>query len=168
MLTLNDLYSNLQDFFVKTLGVQKMTVKMVYEKLIGPRLSLEEAKQTLETFNSLLQVSKGIELDPTPVLQKEVFPIRFPSGQVRLLTGSDGFALLDRKSLGDDFRDKAKFLDFSIKDTRTLHPFIKWSGLEDRYLSRSVREISSAKEDSTRSISSPDREIKRKARALLR
>jgi hypothetical protein len=168
MFTLNKLYSNLRDFFIKILGVQKMTVKMVYEKLIGARLSLEEAKQTIETFNSLLLVSKDIDLDPTPVLQKEVFPIRFPDGDVKLLKGSESFALLDRKSLGDDFLNKAKFLDFSIEETRALHSFIKWSRLEDRYLSQSIREISSANEDSTRPISSPDREIKRKARALLR
>jgi len=168
MLTLNDLYPNLRDFFVKNLGVKKMTAKMVYDKLIGPDLSVEESKQTLETFNSLLLVSEGDEFDPFPVLEKEVFPVRYPNGDVMLRTGSDDFALLDRKSLGDDFGDQAKFLDFNIDEIRALQPLIKWASLEEKYLSKRVKEISSADADSTRTISSPYREIKLKADALLR
>ena len=168
MYTLQDLYSDLRGFFTKILRVKTITIKMVYDKLIDPGLSQGEVKQTLETFNSLLLAIKDSELDPTPVLQKEVFPVRFPDGKVRLVKGSDSFAILDRKSLGDDFHNKAKFFDFSIEKTRALHPFIKWSRLEDRYLSKSVREISSANEETTGPITSPDREIKLKARALLR
>jgi hypothetical protein len=168
MCTLKDLYSDLKGFFTKILRVKTMTVKMVYDKLVGPKLSQEEAKQTLETFNSLLLAIENNQLDPTPVLQNEVFPVRFPDGNVRLLKGSDSFALLDRKSLGDDFHSKARFFDFSIEETQALYPFIKWSRLEDRFLSKSVTEISSASEETTRPISSPGREIKLKARALLR
>jgi hypothetical protein len=168
MLTLNKLYPNLPDFFVKVLGVKKMTAKMVYDKLMGPELSVEETKQTLETFNSLLLVSKDNEFDPIPILKKRVFPVRFPKGGVSLLTGYDGFALLDRKSLGDDFEDQAKFLDFSIDEIRTLQPLIKWASLEERYVSKAVKEISSVDADSTRPISSSHREIKLKAHALLR
>lgn len=168
MLTLKELYPHLRSFFVKDLGVQTMTAKMVYDKLTGPELSVEEAKQTLETFNSLLRVSKRGEFDPAPVLQKAVFPVKFPNGHVRLLKGSDDFALLDRKSLGEDFAAKAKFLNFSMDETRNLQPWIEWTGLEKRYLTKVVKEISAADEDSTRPISSPYREIKSKARALLR
>jgi hypothetical protein len=168
MLTLNELYANLQNFFVKSLGVKNVTARMVYDKLMGSCLSLEEAKQTLEVFNSLLSVSKGDDFDPTPILEKEVFPVRFPNGDVKLLTGFDGFALLDRKSLGDDFKDLAKFLDFSIDEIRALQPLIKWAKLEAMYLSRAVKEISSVDAYSTRPISSSYREIKLKAHALLR
>jgi hypothetical protein len=168
MLTLNELYPNLRNFFVKGLGVKKMTAKMVYDKLMGLDLSVEETKQTLETFSSLLLASKGDEFDPIPILDKEVFPVRFPTGDVRLLTGSNGFALLDRKSLGDDFTHLANFLDFSIDEVRSLQPLIRWASLEERYLSKAVKEISSVDADSTRPISSPYREIKLKAHALLR
>jgi hypothetical protein len=168
MLTLNELYHELQDFFIKCLGVKKMTAKMVYDKLMGPGLSVEDMKQTLETFNSLLSVGKGTEFDPIPVLQKSVFPVRFSNGDVKFLTGDDGFALLDRKSLSEDFKDQAKFLDFSLDEIRTLQPLIKWARLEERYLSKAVKEISSVDSNSTQRISSSYREIKRKARALMR
>jgi hypothetical protein len=168
MLTLNELYPDLQNFFVKRLGVKNVTARMVYDKLTGSVLSLEEAKETLQVFNSLLPVSVGEDFDPAPILKKEVFPVRFPDGHVRFLTGSDGFALLDRKSLGDDFKDLAKFLDFSIDEIRALQPFIRWARLEDRYLSKAVKEISSVDARSTRPISSSYREIRLKAHALLR
>jgi hypothetical protein len=77
MLALNMLYPNLRNFFVNSLGVKNVTAKMVYDKLVGSDLPLEETKQTLGVFNSLLLVSKGDDFDPLPILKKEVFPVRF-------------------------------------------------------------------------------------------
>jgi len=167
MLTLNELYADLESFFVNDLGVKTMTARMVYDKLKGTDLSLEDAKQTLHTFNSLLLVSVRDEFDPVPILEQKVFPVRFPKGEVRLQTGGSDFALIDRQSLGDDFRDVARFLDFNVDDIRTLQPLIKWTGLDDRYLSKAVKEISSVAPDETRPISSPNRNIHSKAQALF-
>ena len=168
MLTLNTLYSDLGSFFVNILGVEKMTTKMVYDKLIAAGLSVNDTKQTLIIFSSLLLERTNNVFDPDPVIQKDVFPVRFPDGVVRLKNGSYPFALLDRQSLGDDFKDLAKFLDFGIDEIRTLQPLIKWAGLEDRYISKTVKEISSVDANSTRPISTPYREVKTKARSLLR
>ena len=143
---------------------------MVYDKLAahdGPELSVEEAKETLLAFNSFL--SMGISgFDPTPVLANQVFPVRFPSGEVMLRTGVEDFALVDRKILGEDFAALAKLFDFTMDEVRTLQPLIQWAGLGARYLSKCVREISSADTGSVRPISSPHRDIKTKAHALLR
>lgn len=169
MLTLNELYPELRDFFVRGLGVRTMTVKMVYDKLVGPALSVEETKQTIETFNSLLvNTADRSKLDVAAVFDKAVFPVRIPDAGVKLCRGKEGFALLDRQSLGDEFAGKAKFLDFSIDELRTLQPFIAWAGLGQRYLSKMIKEISSVGEGSKRPISSPDRDVRTKARALLR
>lgn len=175
MLTLNELYPELRDFFVRSLGVRTMTAKMVYDKLLGAGLSVDETKQTIETFNSLLQSSGGsekvpkTELDASAVVMKAVFPVRLPNGDVVLRRGRDDFALLDRQSLGDAFASQAAFLDFDIDQVRTLLPFLAWAGLGERYLSKVVKEISGiVREDATRPISTPDRDIRRKARAFLR
>jgi hypothetical protein len=143
---------------------------MVYDKLTaqdGGNLSLEEAKETLIAFNSFLAIGRD-QFDPAPVLANRVFPVRFPSGEVRLRTGTEGFALMDRKSLGEDFMRVAKFLDFGMDEIRTLQPLIQWAGLGDRYLSKSVKEVSRADRETTHPISSPHRNIRRKAHALLR
>lgn len=170
MLILNDLYGDQKAFFVERLGVQTMTAEMVYGKLKAlhiPALSIDEAKETILTFSSMMKGEDG-SFDPAPVLEREIFPVRLPGGRVTLRRGSSAFALLDRQLLGDDFADKAIFLDFSMSQIRDLKPFIKWARLEGRYLSKAVKEISSADAGSTRPVSSEDRCIKRKAHALLR
>ncbi|KAK3684086.1 hypothetical protein B0T22DRAFT_385008 [Podospora appendiculata] len=171
VLTLNELYPELETFFISRLGVQNLTAKMVYENLAaqgGLCMSVQEAKQSLVAFNSFLRGTEGHELDPNPVLNNDVFPVEFPDGNVQLRKGTDGFAIVDRKALGQDFAGKAKFLQLSMEEVRNFQPFIAWAGLEHRYLSKSVREISTADPHSTRPISSSSRDIKRKAHALLR
>ncbi|KAK4233160.1 hypothetical protein C8A03DRAFT_19708 [Achaetomium macrosporum] len=174
-LILDDLYEDLEGFFVGTLGISELTAEMVYSKLTSqhdPELSVEEAKETLVAFNSFLAIDDGglgfDEFQPTPVLKNRVFPVRFPSGEVELLTGTEGFALLDRRPLGEDFAGLAKFLDFGMDELRMLRPLIRWAGLGNRYLSKSVKEISRADSESTRPISALHRDIRGKAHALLR
>lgn len=151
------------------LGVQRMTAKMVYEKLMGPPLSVEETKQTIHTFNSLLvQDADARNMDGTKVFEKQVFPVRLPSGAVQLCLGSDSFVLVDRQSLADSFAGQAKFFDFDLDEVRFLQPFIAWVGLGHKYLSKMVREISCVAGDDKRPISSRGRDIRRKAHALFR
>ncbi|KAG7284334.1 hypothetical protein NEMBOFW57_010706 [Staphylotrichum longicolle] len=142
-LVLNSLYGDLRDFFVGSLGISELTPELVYDKLTaqdGPELSIEEAKETLVAFNAFLSAGSGTK----------------------------GFALMDRKLLGEDFAAVAKFLDFGMDEIRILQPLIQWLGLGDRYLSSTVKEITCADRESTRPISFPHRDIRRKAHALLR
>jgi hypothetical protein len=169
-LVLEDVYSRLKGFFVDILGVTTMTARMVYDKLRAQHdesFSISEAKETLSVFNSLL-VTGSTNFDPAPIRQNRVFPVRFPGGDIRLCRGTDAFSLLDRKLLGEAFVHVANFLDFDLQELRILQPFIRWTGLGDRYLSASVKEITSADQESTRPMSCPHREIKTKAHALLR
>ncbi|CAK7230302.1 hypothetical protein SEUCBS140593_007541 [Sporothrix eucalyptigena] len=175
MATLKNIYPGLESFFVKGLGVQTMNAKMVYDKLTGPALSIEETKQTIHTFNALLaerdRNAKGImeaaSMDAAKVFEKKVFPVRLPSGYVQLCQGIDSFALVDRQSLADDFSEQAKFFDFDMDEIRSLWPFIEWAGLGHKYLSKTVREISCVAGDDHRPILSRDRDVRRKARALF-
>jgi hypothetical protein len=170
-LILNSLYGNdLRDFFIDVLGVSELTAELVYDKLAakdGPELSVEEAKETLLVFNSFLAAGSG-GFDPAAVIANPVFPVRFPNGKVSLRTGTEEFALMDRKLLGEDFAALAKFLNFGMEEVRILQPLFQWAGLEDRYLSRAVEEITSADTESARPISTPHRDIRRNAHALLR
>ncbi|KAK5991975.1 Protein NO VEIN [Cladobotryum mycophilum] len=170
MLTLGGVYADLEDFFVGRLGVQTMTVEMVYEKLIardGPKLSAQDAKETILAFNSLLQ-GKERELDPAPVLASQVFPVKLPNGKTAVWTSEMDFSLVDQKPLGDDFAARAVFLDFTMEEVRTLEPFVLWAGLDERYLTRAVKEKASVDPSKARRIYSPDRDMRMKAYALLR
>jgi hypothetical protein len=61
---------------------------------------------------------------------------------VQLLSSLIEFAIVDRKELGEKFNRKVKMLDFTMNEIWDLGPFIKWAGLEDRYISRMVKKIS--------------------------
>jgi hypothetical protein len=165
----NENYDGLETFFLGILGVPQMTVQMFYDKLRDPEatLSADEARRDLIEFSALLQGAKD-ELDPSPVYCNAIFPVRMPDASLRLLSGSDAFAIPDRSTLEADFRDKAKLLAFSMDEVRCLQPFFQWIGLEDRYLSRAVKEISYSDKASARPISHPNRDIRLKAHALLR
>ncbi|KJR86279.1 uncharacterized protein SPSK_02144 [Sporothrix schenckii 1099-18] len=165
-ITLDHLYPELEDFFVK-LGVGNMTVEMVYEKLTGPALSVDDAKQTIMTFNELIiRGDVPDSLDPSKVHMRPLFPVKLPDGDVRLFTGQSQFAIPDRHHLLRCFSGKANILDFDLETNRTLVPFFEWVGVHDKYLSRTVHESTCVPYDDGRPITSPDRDVRRKARAL--
>jgi hypothetical protein len=166
----------LRDFFLDVLGVQEMTLDMVFDKLENETVELtaEDSKQTLLACSSLLacedeEVLRGLRQEKRSIFfHRKVFPVRLANGEIELSDGSMDFTLMDRHSLAEDFAGKAKFLDFDMDEIRLLQPLISWIGLEGRYLSKMVREISSADGTSTRPISDAQREIRRRAHALLR
>ncbi|ERS97468.1 hypothetical protein HMPREF1624_05636 [Sporothrix schenckii ATCC 58251] len=166
--TLSVIYPDLKSFFMDCLGMRTMTVKMVYDKLTGPLLSVEDTKQTIHAFNSLLvQDADAREMVATNVFEKQVFPVRLPGGTVQLCQGTDSFFLVNRQSLADEFAGQVKLFDFDMGEVRSLQPFIAWVGLGHKYLSKMVRENSCVVGDDKRPISCRDRDIRRKARALL-
>lgn len=174
--TLTDHYEDLRSFFVDTLGVQTLTLQIVYDDLIQthpqqPR-TVEDIKKTIWSFNSLLQTEPDMrrQLDPEPLLEASVFPVRYPGGGKRLVSAKDSeFAIVDREYLAGRFEGRIKFLDYDLGEVRRLQPFLEWCNLGYRYLSRSVKEITSVSTGQTgRNISSTNRDIKRKAHALLR
>ncbi|OJZ91020.1 hypothetical protein ASPFODRAFT_57246 [Aspergillus luchuensis CBS 106.47] len=170
IVTLKDLYKDLQDFFVELLGVPTLTAEMVYSKLLeqGRGMTpINEVKDTIWLLNSYLQS----EEDPpssTSLLESRVFLVRYPNGVVELRSSTVDFTISDRKHLSQYFFDKALFLDFSTEVVLQLEPFIEWAKIETRYLSSCVKEISCYTGDSYRSLTSPDRKLSQKAYGLLR
>ncbi|KAL2822753.1 hypothetical protein BDW59DRAFT_173698 [Aspergillus cavernicola] len=170
MVTLNDIYEDLPRFFIKLLGVQTLTLEIIYDKLVNQGRGgscITEVKQTIWILNSYLQEVEELP-DPEDVISNKVFPVKYSDGTVELCSFAVDFAIADRKHLADLFLGKAKFLDFEINDIAQLEPFLCWAGLKSRYLSASVKEISALSGDSHRSLTSTDRDISRKAHGLLR
>ncbi|KAI1009088.1 hypothetical protein LB504_003135 [Fusarium proliferatum] len=169
---LNDLYPDLEDFFVSFLGVQELTLDMAYDELkeMGSRVpppSVSAVKETIWALNSLLDTTAGSP-DGEPIFRGTVFPVRYPNKSVKLQSGRTQFAIADRKALGDIFAPQAKMLDFTLDEVRRLQPFLSWLDLEKRYLSTSVREISTVAGGRMDELQYPDREIRQKAAGLFR
>lgn len=165
---LNECWEGHESFFVNKLGVKFLTLQMVYDELRQSlQSSTEEVKVAILSFNGLLQTEPS-HLDPKPIRKAKIFPVRYSNGTVVLSSMDVGFAIGDRDKLKTQFQDKISLLDFDLEDVCRLKPFFEWVGLQNRYLSTSVRESTSISSDSGRPISSRNRDLKRKAYHIAR
>jgi hypothetical protein len=125
--------------------VKPVDLKMVYDELLNlasrENVSIEEAQDLLRVFNSYL-FSEKTDLNPGKLLQRKIFPVRGPDGQASLQTSRENFVIIDREGGYSGFRELLHTLDFSLSEICRLRPFITWAGLENRYLSKLVKEVS--------------------------
>ena len=170
-IVINAQYSDLKDLFVGKLQVPQLDLTMVLDQLLAARslnIPASQVKELLKTLNSFLR-TEVTPPRPNRLLNARVFPIREPgSGNVILCKSDTQFTLVDREGPPSRFIALIRVLDFTLQEIRQLKPLITWAGLESRYLSRCVSEISRLGDGLPRPISQPHRDFKRKAYALLR
>lgn len=170
MVSLNNEYEDLEDFFVNIIGVKPVTLSMAIDELkeAGSRqsVSVEEVKASLLTVNSLL----CSDSDPpqSGLMDSKIFPVKYPEDGVHCVSVKTHFFIVDREPLRSSFEGRVKFLDFSLEEVVHLHAFLDWAQLDDRYISRCVREFTSVQNSSGQPISHPDRQFRYRAHALLR
>jgi hypothetical protein len=145
---------------------------MVYDELLhtNPHTPIRNVKQALSSFNALLHVEQE-HPSPNSLLDLSIFPVRLADGT--LVLGSAArteFAIIDREHLAEKFRGRIAMLDFSLEEVRRLQYFFDWMNLQHRYLSAAVKQFTSIspRDGCTRPITMPDRDLRRKAHALLR
>ncbi|KAL7921353.1 hypothetical protein ACQKWADRAFT_124514 [Trichoderma austrokoningii] len=166
--TLDSDYEPLKNFFVEMLGVTSLTLEMLYDELkqTSPQSDINDIKVTLISFSSRLQNS-STPLDPQPILDANIFPVRYSNGEVVLRSAKVDFAIPDRDHLSTKFKEKIAMLDFELEDIHRLKPFFEWTKLHGRYLSSCVEEGTSVS-DNGRPISKESRDLKLKAYYILR
>ncbi|KAF4924992.1 hypothetical protein CGCVW01_v003742 [Colletotrichum viniferum] len=169
--SLNEEFEDLKVFFVDFLGVKPLDLSMAIDDLknVATRASAtsSEIKDLIWAVNSLLPT---VQKPPSPrdVLKTKIFPIAYPNGRVTVGTATTGFCIIDRESLKYSFRNEVNFLDFTLEQVARLRPFLEWTHLEDRYLSRCVKEITSFHGGEATPVTNPQRQIRNRAHALLR
>lgn len=168
--SLNAEYEDLRDFFVHLLGVKPVTLDMAIDELkeAGSRqsVSVEEVKASLLTVNSLLFTGSD-RLQPE-LMNRKIFPVRYPGGGVRCVSVQTHFFIVDREPLRSKFEGRVRFLDFSLEEVVQLYPFLNWIQLDDRYISRCVTESTSVPHSSAQPSSHLDHQFRYRAYALLR
>lgn len=167
--TLNDDYEDLKELFVERLGVKTLTFRMVYDELLqtSPHTPIQDVKAALWSLKSLLETETERH-DPEPLLKASILLVRYANGVTSLCDIDTDFAIVDRESLAEKFKGKIKLLDFSREEVLRLYPLLSWCGLTNRYLSVVIREITSISRPLSRPISNLNRDIRRKAHAILR
>ncbi|KAK8038632.1 hypothetical protein PG993_007043 [Apiospora rasikravindrae] len=170
-ISLNDEYGKFEDLFVNLLGVRQVDLQMAVDELgeiaRNPTATIEEVKESIQTVNSLLP-SSSHPPSPQGVVDGRIFPIRTPSGMITVVSKAVEFFIADRESLRSAFQTKVKFLDFSLEEVVRLQPFLEWAGLESRYLSRCVSEMTSFHGGAANPTTNPERQIRNRGHALLR
>ena len=167
-------YDDLFELFVECLGVNTLNLQIVYDDLLklasSPSVSVEDVKRQIWVFNGFLETSgfPAANIDAHRIRNSRIFPTRYPNGEVELSSYVDDCAIVDRMHLGQYFRGQMKTLDFSLNEVNGLGTFFSWVGLESKYMSKLVKEISVI--DSTGALPVPlaNCGIRSKAHALCR
>lgn len=171
LVVLEPYYKDLYKFFVKFLGVQTLSLELVYNELDLLGSSSDTTRDQVEPNIWILNwfISTETQLpDAEKLLKRKIFPVRYPDGHVRLEKATTEFVIVDRVQLGDIFKPMAKTLDFNLDQVRRLGPTLSWLGFGTRYLSEVVEEVSRVQGASKEPLSTPLRCIKPKAHALYR
>ena len=95
-----------------------------------------------------------------------VIPVKCTDGLFRLLKATDAFAIIDRVPYMELFANKIPVMDYSREETHMLESFISALGLEERYISRLVQELSTVNGASNDMILS--NRIRRRAHFIVR
>jgi hypothetical protein len=146
---IGSLYSDLEGFFVKKLGVKTASASLLVTQLT--RLAKEQHPQVEKMRQMLVKI--GMMIAKSRVddklskalegLQKVKFlPIKV-HGDVSALKGiDDDFAILDHARFGSAFEGHSILLDFSLEESQILDSLFRHLGLVNRYLSGAVKETS--------------------------
>ncbi|KAF5625605.1 hypothetical protein F52700_8970 [Fusarium sp. NRRL 52700] len=138
--TLDETYESLRDFFVDKLGVESLSLRILYDRLVNsPKCKPQQMKEAIFILNDFLR-SETAFLNPQPIRNSEIFPIRDPDGTVSLKSVETEFVIGDNHNLRISFEKHINVLDFELREFHRLKPLFQWLKLESRYLSRCVRE----------------------------
>ena len=165
-----DAYPLKKTFFTTVLKVSEPTVDMYVASLVNGADGKASAAQIKETMRLICDLGLG-ETDPSSLDEAKILPIKLANGSrsfaaVSSADGSMDFAIIERTTHSDAFRGKISELDFSIEEIRDTRPLLRAIGLDDRFSSKRVKEVTDV------SGGSQDREMTKnlrgKSQAIVR
>ena len=135
-------YQGLEKFFVNRMLVHKPNIPLLVEAVLvvanQKTPQIQEIKDLIKELNSFGPHAPDLDrLNGAPIL-----PIKGTDGVIRLVKATDAFAIVDRVHYLELFADKIPVMDYSREETHRLEAFFSALGLEQRYMSRLVRELS--------------------------
>lgn len=145
------IYPDLEDFFVKILKVSTVTDAFMMKELAAtaskPIKSAEVIKRLMSSTSKLLNINSDVsKFDKSiEILQQHKFlPCRACSGQTEFRSISEVFFIMDNQHYAEKFAGKLVVLDISYEELNSLHQLFRILRLDDRYVTRHVREETSA------------------------
>ncbi|KAL8716310.1 MAG: hypothetical protein Q9220_000215 [cf. Caloplaca sp. 1 TL-2023] len=164
-----DAYPLKKTFFTKILNISEPTVWMYMDALIDGANGKVSAVQVKETMALICRLGVG-KSDLSTLIEAAFLPIKLANGRADFASASSGksmdFAILDNALHRDSFRGKTNVLDMTLEEIRDTKPLLLAMGLENRFSSRLVREITNVNGGSQ--DYNMTRNIRIKSRAIIR
>jgi hypothetical protein len=142
-------YPTLENFFTKHLRVKNITPPMLINEIVRMATADEpNIRNIKERFIGvgLMFAKAGISEEDESALKAlskvKFLPKRVGDGTPVLVAITDEFAIPDHQRYCDALKAHNVLLDFDVADVQILHVLFETLGLEDRYLSMAVKEIS--------------------------
>ena len=143
--SISDVYPSRKTFFTTVLRVSEPTVEMYIESLkaaAGGKASATQIKGTMALICGL-----GIEeYDLKDLVDARILPIKIPSGATVWFSAVPkpaqlDFAIIENILHGSTFKGKINILDFTLEEIRDTRPLLMAMGLEKRFSSKLVEEV---------------------------
>jgi hypothetical protein len=169
---LAEIYPTLEDLFTKHLMVKNITPRMLVNEIVRmatlKKPKIRSIKERLIGVG-LMFAKAGISEEDESALEAlskvKFLPKKVADGTSVLVAITDEFAIPDHQRYYDALEAHNVLLDFDVADVQILHVLFETLGLEDRYLSMAVKEISTTGIDCIQD-STLSRQLREKAYAL--
>jgi len=149
------IYPTLENFFVKCLKLKKpdpsILINEVRRIASGDEPNVPEIKERLVGIGMLLTrgaIDDRIAHALDALRDVNFLPMLADDGMPLLLGVKDNFAITDHQRYAEAFGESRVLLDFAKEEVAIMHVMFRHLGLEHRYLSATVREVSMVGEES--------------------
>ena len=162
-----DIYPLKKTFFTAVLKVSEPTVEMYVDSLVAEAKEKASATHIKETMALICRLGVG-KTDLSSLVETKVLPIQLANGVRSFASASsdDEFAVMENVIHRSAFKGKVVTLDFSLEELRDCRPLLLAMGLQSRFSSNLVKEITNVKEGSD--DHEMTRNLRSKSRAIIR
>ncbi|KAL8763201.1 MAG: hypothetical protein Q9184_000918 [Pyrenodesmia sp. 2 TL-2023] len=145
MASIADIYPSRKTFFTAVLKTSEPTVDMYVDSLKAEAQGRASATQIIETMALICRLGIG-KTDLSGLVEDKVLPLKLANGASRFAAASSkeesvDFAIVENVIHGKAFKGKIAVLDFSLEEIRDTRPLLLALGLENRFSSKLVKEI---------------------------
>ena len=140
-----DAYPLKKTFFTTVLKISEPTVEMYIDSLKAEAKGKVSAGKIKETMALICGLGIG-ESDLSSLVEAKVLPVKLTNGMGSFASASSkdvfiDFAIVDNTIHWDAFEGKIVVLDFSLEEIRDTRPLLLAMGLQERFSSKLVKEV---------------------------
>ena len=140
-----DAYPLKKTFFTTVLKISEPTVEMYVDSLKAGAEGKASAAQIKETMALICRLGVG-ETDLSSLVEAKVLPVKLANGVGSFVSASSkdesvDFAVVENTIHWNAFKGKIVVLGFSLEEIRDTRPLLLAMGLEERFSSKLVKEV---------------------------